>query len=119
VSDDVLASDAEREAVTALLRRHLEDGRLTTDEFGDRLDTVYAARTRADLDAALAQLPVPRVRPRATADRTLRIALQVFTPAIVCTLVWAFSHVRGEFWPKWVFLAGVIAFVTRLRRPAR
>ena len=120
MSDDVLVSDAERETAVAELRRHLGDGRLTTDEFGDRLDTVYAARTRADLDDALAQLPATRQQlpRRTTLERVTRLALQVFTPALVCTLVWAFSGRDGGFWPKWVFLAGVIAILSRLRQLA-
>jgi DUF1707 SHOCT-like domain len=54
---DLLASDAEREQVVAALRAHLEEGRLTLDEFTDRVSSAYAARTRGELAVALRQLP--------------------------------------------------------------
>lgn len=49
--------DAERERVRDLLQRHAAEGRLTLDELSDRLAEVYAARTAADLDHALRELP--------------------------------------------------------------
>ena len=50
-------SDADREHAAAALGRHMSVGRLTMAEFENRLDTAYAATTRADLDAVLADLP--------------------------------------------------------------
>jgi uncharacterized protein DUF1707 len=55
----VLASDAERDAAAEALRDHVGEGRITLDEFRARLDQVYAARTRGDLDRALAGLAPP------------------------------------------------------------
>src|SRR5262249_35742461 len=46
---DLLVSDADRERVAAQLREHYEAGRLTLDEFQERLDEAHAARTGADL----------------------------------------------------------------------
>lgn len=51
------ASDADRDRVAAALREHLAAGRLTLDEFNDRLDKAYAARTAGELDEVLADLP--------------------------------------------------------------
>jgi hypothetical protein len=51
-------SDSERDHVVAMLRDHLAVGRLTLDEFSERTGTALAARTRSDLDAVLADLPV-------------------------------------------------------------
>jgi hypothetical protein len=51
------ASDADRERTVELLREHHAVGRLTADEFHERLDRAYAAKTRADLDELLADLP--------------------------------------------------------------
>jgi Domain of unknown function (DUF1707) len=56
--------DADREGVAAQLREHYADGRLTLDELNERLDQAFAARTRADLDAVLRDLP-HAVRPAA------------------------------------------------------
>jgi hypothetical protein len=53
----VRASDAEREQTVALLRAHVVEGRLTLEEFAQRLDTVYEARTRPELDALTSDLP--------------------------------------------------------------
>jgi hypothetical protein len=43
------ASDADRDRVASMLNEALADGRLTADEHAERLDTVYAAKTHADL----------------------------------------------------------------------
>ena len=51
------ASDADRERTAALLREHHAEGRLTAEEFNDRLDRVFAAKTIGELDAVLADLP--------------------------------------------------------------
>jgi class 3 adenylate cyclase len=53
----VRIGDAERQAVVDLLRRHTGEGRLTLDEFAERTGEVYAAVTREELDAVLADLP--------------------------------------------------------------
>jgi hypothetical protein len=51
------ASDADRERTVELLREHHAVGRLTADEFHERLERAYAAKTRGDLDELLADLP--------------------------------------------------------------
>jgi len=51
------ASDADRERTVELLREHCAVGRLTADEFNDRLEQAFAARNRGELDALLADLP--------------------------------------------------------------
>jgi len=50
-------SDAEREAAAAELREHFASGRLTQDELDERLTAVFAAKTRADLNAVFTDLP--------------------------------------------------------------
>jgi hypothetical protein len=51
------ASHADRDHVVALLREHLAAGRLTADEFKERMDLALAARTFGDLAPLLADLP--------------------------------------------------------------
>jgi Domain of unknown function (DUF1707) len=51
------ASDADRERTATLLREHHAQGRLTPEEFNDRLDRAFAAKTIGELDALLADLP--------------------------------------------------------------
>ena len=53
----VRASDGEREQTVELLRAHAAEGRLTVEEFSARVDEAYAARTRAELDALVDDLP--------------------------------------------------------------
>jgi Domain of unknown function (DUF1707) len=53
----IRASDADRERTASLLREHHAQGRLTSEEFNDRLDRAFAAKTIGDLDALLADLP--------------------------------------------------------------
>ncbi len=55
--EQMRASDEDRERTAALLREHHALGRLTSEEFEDRLEGVFAARTHGDLDALLADLP--------------------------------------------------------------
>ena len=62
----VRASDDDRERAIASLREHLAAGRLTLEEFSERMSAALAATTTADLDAPLRELPVaarPRRRP--------------------------------------------------------
>jgi Domain of unknown function (DUF1707) len=53
--------DAEREAVAAELREHYAHGRLSHDEFRQRLDAVFGAKTQRDLQRITGDLP--HVRP--------------------------------------------------------
>ncbi len=54
-------SDTERDEVVALLREHVVEGRLTLDEFSERIGRALQAVTRADLDAVLKDLPGARL----------------------------------------------------------
>jgi hypothetical protein len=51
------ASDADRERTAALLREHHAVGRLTAEEFDDRIDKAFRAATIGELDALLADMP--------------------------------------------------------------
>jgi hypothetical protein len=51
------ASDADRERIVNLLREHHAEGRLDIEEFHDRLNAAYAAKTIGDLEALLADMP--------------------------------------------------------------
>jgi hypothetical protein len=54
----VRVSDAEREQVVVRLNAATSQGRLTLEEFSDRVSSALAARTRGDLDALVADLPI-------------------------------------------------------------
>jgi hypothetical protein len=52
-------SDAERQSVVDALSLHTGDGRLAIDEFEERSERAFAARTRDDLRGLLDDLPSP------------------------------------------------------------
>jgi hypothetical protein len=54
---NVRVGDADRDAVAAQLRDHYADGRLTLDELNERLDLAFAAKTKADLNEVMRDLP--------------------------------------------------------------
>jgi len=51
------ASDQDRERTAGALGRHYAAGRLTLEEFQERLDQAYAAKTLGQLDDLMADLP--------------------------------------------------------------
>jgi Domain of unknown function (DUF1707) len=65
----LLVSDREREYTVGLLRGHWLSGRLTADEFEQRVEEAWRARFAADLWQALRALPVPASPPAATFAR--------------------------------------------------
>jgi hypothetical protein len=134
VSDDapMRASNAEREQAADALRDHYAAGRLTSEEFDERLDAAYKSSTvqeLAQLRADLPELPTPRAARRAEVSRRqaelrrqlLQQAGGSFTPFAICTLIWAASGADGSFWPVWVLifpLVFVLRNIWRLHGPA-
>ncbi|MEO6955627.1 MAG: DUF1707 domain-containing protein [Antricoccus sp.] len=57
-ADNLRASDADREAVATRLNNAMAEGRLNIDELQERLDVVYAAKTRAELVPVVSDLPL-------------------------------------------------------------
>ena len=56
-TDDLRASDAERDHVIDLLQRAVGQGMLDLDEFSERTDAVLSASTRSEVNAVLLDLP--------------------------------------------------------------
>jgi Domain of unknown function (DUF1707)/Domain of unknown function (DUF4190) len=54
------ASDTDRDRVVELLNAAYSEGRLSKDEYDGRLDSALSARTYADLDQIVADLPAAR-----------------------------------------------------------
>jgi hypothetical protein len=130
----IRASDADRDRTAALLREHLAAGRLTAEEFNERLDKAYAAKTLGDLDQLLSDLPgidlyelpdhsVERrgntgfglpwlLAPRGSGgiSPAWRAAWGSWaTVSLVAFLAWLLSGHPGSVWFLWV--AGVYGFV--------
>jgi Domain of unknown function (DUF1707) len=132
----IRASDADRDRTAALLREHHAAGRLTADEFNERIDKAYAAKTLGDLDELLVDLPgidlyqlpdasLPRKnRPPAGPPLPWMMApgsVGRFSPAwraawgtwlslsMVAFVVWLLSGHPGSLWFLWV--AGPLGLV--------
>ncbi|MFJ1645865.1 DUF1707 domain-containing protein [Streptomyces sp. NPDC088258] len=56
---DTRASDAEREQIAERLREAVAEGRLDMEEFEERLDSAYKARTHGELVPLVRDLPAP------------------------------------------------------------
>jgi hypothetical protein len=123
---DIRASDADRERVVDDLRLHTGDGRLTVDELTQRIDRAYAAKTLADLDELLVDLPAPgnRVAP-ARAALAARVVPRRPLPFVAAryalldaaaVVIWFFTGRGGEFWPIWVIILTAMLFARRALR---
>jgi Domain of unknown function (DUF1707) len=57
------AADADRESAAERLRRHHAEGRLDAEEFQERIDRCFQARTLQELDGLFSDLPPERREP--------------------------------------------------------
>jgi Domain of unknown function (DUF1707) len=110
-------ADADRERLGDELREHLVAGRLSQEEFEERLERALEARTQGELDSLRGDLPMSAdgVR-RAQAERRRHLRRRLVQEAggtvgvsAVCVAVWLASGASGQFWPIWVILFGLIA----------
>jgi hypothetical protein len=72
----IRASDGDRDAAAARLNEAVGDGRLTLQEFSERLDRAYAARTRGELAPLTADLSA--IDPVRGPGRLRRVMLAIF-----------------------------------------
>jgi len=113
--EDMRVSDVDRGAVEGRLRRAHDIGQLDLGEFDERVRSVWAARTRGDLERVTADLPaLPRGpgRRQVFSDTGGGIAMRVLTIvwsslAAVNLVVWGLVVVStGEMvHPWWVWVA--------------
>ena len=119
---NIRASDADRDRTASLLREHHAAGRLTAQEFSERLDRAFAARTVGEIDSVLSDLPSidlyrlpdsaltrhPRQnqlarRGQGRRSNAWRAAWGVwFTVSLVCFVIWGLTSAPGYVWPVWV-----------------
>jgi len=118
------AADADRAAVAAVLGQHMAAGRLTLEEYDERLARAYAARTYGELDQLTTDLPaaVPAPRPAAPTQRERPGTGEVAHHgrdgsysdawrswagiALIVVTIWAATSLAAwdlhYFWPIWV-----------------
>jgi hypothetical protein len=101
--------NAERDAVADILRREHLAGRLDNDEFDERVARCLAAKTYAELDELIGDLPAGEPDgQRATGTWGWRPALPfAFLPLLFASIV--FSHGRAA----WLLVPFFVWFVAR------
>ncbi|MGW6484514.1 DUF1707 SHOCT-like domain-containing protein [Streptomyces sp. NPDC055059] len=65
---DLRASDADRDRTADILREALAEGRLTAEEHAERIDGVYRAKTHAELEPLVRDLPGAHAQRRPVAS---------------------------------------------------
>jgi hypothetical protein len=115
------ASDADREAVRTVLADGYADGRLTREEYDERLSSLYGTRTLGQLPALVSDLVLPdgpaapsaAVLPRddlrALGARKWRKNVEesvggFLVPSIICTVIYVAVGGQGFFWPLFPML---------------
>ncbi|HZD00102.1 MAG TPA: DUF1707 domain-containing protein [Actinomycetes bacterium] len=116
------ASDADREQIISALRQHHAEGRLTVDEFTERMHRAFGSKTFGELDLLTRDLPplppplpeVPRPDPAMVAKRRFygHLLSYAWTNAFLVAL-WAlgclaFGHLMF-FWPLWTIFGWGLA----------
>lgn len=107
-------SDSERNAIGETLAKHFAEGRLDQAEFSERLDRAMGAKTCADLNGLLADLP--RLDVEAASARPPRrhwplIGVVLLALFVISAASWTFAspHV------PWLLIAIVVVLVARRR----
>jgi hypothetical protein len=89
-------ADSDRERAMADLAMHYADGRLDHEEYDERLDAIWTARTRADLAVLFSDLPRPQASqparsparvPRGAGSRSRFPVLPVLAVLIVLSVI--------------------------------
>lgn len=109
----VRIADSDRERAMADLATHYVDGRLDHEEYDERLDAIWTARTRGDLALLFDDLPRPVVTyppvAKAAPRRGSRRARVPLLP--VFALLIALSIIVGA--PMWVLIFPLMFFRSR------
>jgi hypothetical protein len=109
-------ADSDRERAMADLAMHYADGRLDHEEYDERLDAIWTARTRADLALLFNDLPrMQAAQPSRAPARTQRPAGSRFRlPLLPVIAVLVVLSVLTEV-PFWLLVFPLLWF--RMRRP--
>jgi hypothetical protein len=118
-SSSLRVADRDREELADELREHMVAGRLTAEEFEERLERAYRASTRAELEALREDLPMGLATLQMALERRKahlrRRLLQEGGGAVgvslVCVAIWLAGGADGSFWPVWVILAMLVPLI--------
>lgn len=122
---DIRAGDRERERTATDLGQGLAQGYLPMAEYEDRLGRAFAARSAAELDDLVADLPVGRLRQndprrRAAQIRAARLSVRIHVAAYLAGAllmlgIWLAVGLGGGgwyFWPVWPIMGWGIGVVS-------
>jgi hypothetical protein len=99
------ASDADREAMAERLRHHHADGRLDAEEFQQRVDACYSAKTVGELRELLKDLPREEEHERPSWPRGFwRSGPFPFLPILLTVLVVAAITAHHHFFGFWILI---------------
>ncbi len=96
-------ADSDRERAMADLSLHYADGRLDHEEYDERLDAIWTARTHSDLAVLFSDLPNPQTPPtppRAARQSARRRARLPLLPVVAVLIV--LSALLGA--PVWLLV---------------
>ncbi|GAB3028918.1 hypothetical protein GCM10011376_15220 [Nocardioides flavus (ex Wang et al. 2016)] len=110
-------ADSDRERAMADLAGHYAEGRLDHEEYDERLDAIWTARTRADLALLFSDLPRPQApQPSRAPARVPRPAgSRSRFPLLPIVLVLLALSVLTEA-PFWLLVIPLVWFRVRRRR---
>lgn len=114
---DERVTSAERDRVIEQLRLHVGSGRLSLEEFGDRVDEVLEAKTGRELSVVLRELPRLRTRGEVREERRATVLPYLLVSALLVA-IWSVTGF-GFPWPVFPLLGWglpVLGQSTRLRR---
>jgi Domain of unknown function (DUF1707) len=97
------AADADREETSERLRRHHAEGRLDAEEFQERVDRCYQAKTIGDLDRLVTDLPPEPVSEGLFGLRRLR-AVPLLPIVIALVAIGAVSHGHHGHFGFWLLI---------------
>jgi hypothetical protein len=96
----IRASDQDRDRTANVLREHHGVGRLDAEEFNERLDKVFSAKTMGELEALTADLPAVDPYPLPTSSLPRHYSAgDTGLPA--ASVLGAMSRGHGRFSPAW------------------
>jgi Domain of unknown function (DUF1707) len=95
----IRASDHDRDRTANVLREHHAVGRLDAEEFNERLDKAFSAKTMGELEALTADLPAVDPYPLPTSSMSHHYTGGTGLPA--SSVLGAMSRGEGRFSPAW------------------
>jgi hypothetical protein len=84
---NVRAADGDREATVARLRREHLEGRLDDEELQERIERALSAKTYAELDSLVSDLPAEQPRPTRKRTRSRRAWTPMALLLVIAVLV--------------------------------